>query len=58
MNRFRHLRDAPTLREVLRKHGAELVLHGHLHESSLIWLSGPRDGIPCVGAPSASGSPH
>jgi 3',5'-cyclic AMP phosphodiesterase CpdA len=57
VNRFRRLHDAPALREVLRKHGAELVLHGHLHEGSLIWLSGPREGIPCVGAPSASGSP-
>jgi 3',5'-cyclic AMP phosphodiesterase CpdA len=58
VNRFRRLHDAPELREVLRKHGAELVLHGHLHENSLIWLSGPREGIPCIGAPSASGSPH
>ena len=56
-NRFRRLTDASTLREVLRRHGAELVLHGHLHESSLVWLSGPREGIPCIGAPSASGSP-
>ena len=58
VSRLRHLHDAPELREVLRKHGAELLLHGHLHESSLIWISGPREGIPCIGAPSASGSPH
>jgi 3',5'-cyclic AMP phosphodiesterase CpdA len=58
VNRFRRLHDAPALRDVLRKHGAELVLHGHLHENSLIWLAGPREGIPCIGAPSASGSPH
>ena len=58
VNRFRRLADAPQLREALRKHGAELVLHGHLHETSLIWISGPREGIPCIGAPSASGSPH
>ena len=57
VNYFRRLVDAPALREVLRKHGADLVLHGHLHASSLVWLSGPRHGIPCVGAPSASGSP-
>lgn len=57
VNRFRHLRDASALREVLRKHGADLVLHGHLHESSLIWLAGPRDNIPCAGAPSISGAP-
>ncbi len=58
VNRFRRLHDAAELREVLRKHGAELVLHGHLHESSLIWISGPRESIPCIGAPSASGSPR
>jgi 3',5'-cyclic AMP phosphodiesterase CpdA len=57
VNRFRRLRDAPALRDVLRKHGAELVLHGHLHRSSLIWLAGPYDNIPCAGAPSASSAP-
>ncbi|MET0670648.1 MAG: metallophosphoesterase [Xanthobacteraceae bacterium] len=58
VSRFRRLHDAAELRQVLRKHGAELLLHGHLHESSLIWISGPRESIPCIGAPSASGSPH
>jgi 3',5'-cyclic AMP phosphodiesterase CpdA len=56
-NRFRRLADAAALREVLHKHGAELVLHGHHHKSSLIWLSGPRHAVPCVGVPSASGAP-
>jgi len=54
VNRFRRLRDAPALRDLLRKHGADLVLHGHLHETSLIWITGPRESIPCIGAPSAS----
>ena len=58
VNRFRRLTDASELREVLRKHGAELVLHGHLHESSLTWLSGPWASIPCVGTPSASAAPE
>jgi 3',5'-cyclic AMP phosphodiesterase CpdA len=57
VNYFRRLIDASAFRDVLRKHGAELVLHGHLHESSLVWLTGPREGIPCLGAPSASGAP-
>jgi 3',5'-cyclic AMP phosphodiesterase CpdA len=56
-NRFRRLVDAAALREVLRKHGADLVLHGHHHESTVVWLSGPKYAIPCVGVPSASGSP-
>lgn len=54
---FRRLVDAAALREVLHKQGAELVLHGHYHESSLVWLSGPRYAIPCVGVPSASSAP-
>lgn len=57
-HRFRRLTDAAEMREVLRKHGAELVLHGHLHEQSLIWLAGPRFNIPCVGVPSASNTPE
>ncbi len=56
--RLRRLHDAAGLREVLRRHGAELVLHGHHHESSLVWLAGPWANIPCAGVPSASGSPH
>ena len=54
---FRRLVDAKALREVLRKHGAELLLHGHHHEQSLIWIAGPRGNIACVGVPSASGTP-
>lgn len=54
--RLRKLTDAGQVRELLRRHGAELVLHGHHHEASLIWLSGPRFAIPCVGVPSASGA--
>jgi hypothetical protein len=40
--------------------GADLLLHGHDHRSSLVWLDGP-DGkkIPAVGVPSASAAaPH
>jgi 3',5'-cyclic AMP phosphodiesterase CpdA len=57
VNRFRRLTDAEALREVLRKCGAELVLHGHHHEASLVWLAGPWSAIPCIGVPSASGAP-
>src|ERR1700691_48264 len=34
-------------------HGAELVIHGHDHHHSLVWLDGPQP-IPAAGAPSAS----
>jgi 3',5'-cyclic AMP phosphodiesterase CpdA len=56
-NYFRRLTDAAKLREVLRKQGAELVLHGHHHVAQLVWLAGPWAAIPCVGVPSASGAP-
>jgi 3',5'-cyclic AMP phosphodiesterase CpdA len=56
-NYFRRLTDAAAVRDVLRRYGAELVLHGHHHEASLVRLPGPRGAIPCVGVPSASGAP-
>jgi len=55
-NRFRRLQDADALRDVLSRHGAELILHGHHHERSLAWLKGSHGAIPCVGVPSASGA--
>jgi 3',5'-cyclic AMP phosphodiesterase CpdA len=54
---FRRLRDAAKMRAMLRQFGAELVLHGHHHRSSLVWLPGPQDRIPVAGVPSASGAP-
>jgi 3',5'-cyclic AMP phosphodiesterase CpdA len=57
---LRRLTDAATLRRVLAAKGAELLLHGHDHRRSLIWLDGPQaTKIPAVGVPSASASaPH
>ena len=52
----RHLRrliDAVEFRRVLAQSGAELVIHGHDHHHSLVWLDGARP-IPAAGAPSAS----
>src|SRR5581483_3577313 len=54
---FRRLTNAAQVREVLRRHGAELMLHGHHHETSLHYLPGPQSGIPVAGVPSASGAP-
>jgi 3',5'-cyclic AMP phosphodiesterase CpdA len=56
LRRFlRRLTDASHFRGVLADKGAELLLHGHDHRRSLIWLQGP-DGkkIPAIGVPSAS----
>ncbi|MGC1776372.1 MAG: metallophosphoesterase [Xanthobacteraceae bacterium] len=52
---LRRLTDAAPLRRVLAEKGAELLLHGHDHRSSLIWLDGPGGTkIPVAGVPSAS----
>ncbi len=56
-NFFRRLTKARAVREVLRQHGAELVIHGHHHRASLEWLPGPQLRIPVAGVPSASGAP-
>jgi 3',5'-cyclic AMP phosphodiesterase CpdA len=55
--RFKRLVDGVQLRTVLARHGAELVIHGHDHEHSLIALPGPQRPIPVVGVPSASEAP-
>jgi 3',5'-cyclic AMP phosphodiesterase CpdA len=51
---FKRLTDGADFRAALARHGAELVIHGHDHERSLIELPGPRRRIPVVGVPSAS----
>jgi 3',5'-cyclic AMP phosphodiesterase CpdA len=55
--RFKRLVDGAELRAVLARHGAELVIHGHDHEHSLIELPGPQRSIPVMGVPSASAAP-
>jgi 3',5'-cyclic AMP phosphodiesterase CpdA len=50
------LRDAAVLRNVLGRHGAELVLHGHTHHHSHALLSGPAGAIPVIGLPSSTGN--
>ena len=54
---FKRLIDGLEFRAALARHGAELVIHGHDHERSLIYLDGPRRRIPVVGVPSASQAP-
>ena len=50
----RRLLDAPRLREILSRAGAELVLHGHRHRTRIQVLPGPRGPIPVVGARSST----
>ena len=54
----KRLTDSLELLELLKQHGVELVLHGHDHIHSTIWVDGPKASIPVIGVPSASAVAH
>jgi 3',5'-cyclic AMP phosphodiesterase CpdA len=53
-DRLKRLIDAGAFREVLQRRGAELVLFGHIHVTTVTWLDGPARAIPAVSIASAS----
>jgi 3',5'-cyclic AMP phosphodiesterase CpdA len=53
-DRLKRLIDARAFRETLARHGAELVLFGHIHVSSLTLIDGPHHRIPAISIASAS----
>jgi 3',5'-cyclic AMP phosphodiesterase CpdA len=55
---MKRLTDAEQLIALLKRHGVELVLHGHDHVHSTIWIDGPERPIPVIGVPSASAMAH
>ena len=57
-SRAKRLTDSPQLRAILKLHGVDLILHGHDHIHSTIWVEGRNGLIPAVGVPSASALPH
>jgi 3',5'-cyclic AMP phosphodiesterase CpdA len=54
----KRLTDATDLLDLLRRYGVELILHGHDHVDSTIWIDGPKGSIPVIGVPSASALAH
>jgi 3',5'-cyclic AMP phosphodiesterase CpdA len=50
----KRLTDAPRFRSLIERAGAELVLHGHNHVTSVGFIPGPAGPVPVVGATSAS----
>jgi 3',5'-cyclic AMP phosphodiesterase CpdA len=56
--RAKRLTDSSELLALLKRHGVEMVLHGHDHVHSTIWIEGPAGRIPVVGVPSASALAH
>jgi len=56
--RIKRLTDSRQLRALLKQHGVELVLHGHDHIHSTMWIEGTDRQIPAIGVPSASALAH
>ena len=57
--RAKRLTDSPDLLALLKRYGVEMVLHGHDHIHSTIWVEGPSgSSIPVIGVPSASALAH
>jgi 3',5'-cyclic AMP phosphodiesterase CpdA len=50
----KRLTDAEAFLPLLRRHGAELILHGHSHRRSRADLPGPSGPVPVLGISSAS----
>ncbi len=53
-SRPKRLTDSAPLLALLKKHGVDLVLHGHDHVHSTMWFEGPGGKIPSIGVPAAS----
>ncbi|QDM24647.1 metallophosphoesterase [Tardiphaga sp. vice154] len=57
-HKHKRLTDSDALQMVLKRHGVELILHGHDHIHSTMWFEGPSCRIPAIGVPSASAIAH
>jgi 3',5'-cyclic AMP phosphodiesterase CpdA len=57
-SRTKRLTDSQPLLALLKRRGVDLVLHGHDHVHSTIWIEGPNGTIPTIGVPSASALAH
>jgi 3',5'-cyclic AMP phosphodiesterase CpdA len=57
-SRAKRLTDSSELLALLKRHGVELILHGHDHVHSTMWFDGPQGQIPAIGVPSASALAH
>jgi len=53
----KRLSDASRVRAVVKRAGAELILHGHTHIDSFEEIEGPSGPVPVVGVPSATSAP-
>ena len=53
----RGLTDSRRFERIIREQGAELIIHGHNHRHSVVYLDGPDGRVPVVGVASASAVP-
>ncbi len=54
----RRLIHASLVQAAVAKHGAELILHGHNHRTSIARMDGPNGPVPVVGAAAPSIMPN
>jgi 3',5'-cyclic AMP phosphodiesterase CpdA len=57
-SRVKRLTDSKPLLALLERRGVDLILHGHDHVHSTLWVHGPSGAIPAIGVPSASAVAH
>lgn len=53
----KRLSDASRVRAVIKRAGAEMILHGHTHIDSFEEIEGPGGPVPVIGVPSATSAP-
>jgi 3',5'-cyclic AMP phosphodiesterase CpdA len=53
----RELKDAEAFEAMIARAGADLVIHGHNHRTSLAWIETPSGHAPVVGVASCSMGP-
>ncbi len=58
VKRRKCLTDSRLFADVLKRCGAELVLHGHAHTATVASMETPAGTIPVIGVPSASALNH
>jgi len=51
------LAGARLFRDTIARYGAEMVLHGHTHASSVHMIKGPAANVPVIGVGAASSAP-
>lgn len=56
--RQKRMTDSAALLALVKRHGVELILHGHDHIHSTMWFEGPNGNVPALGVPSASALAH